>query len=72
MENAFKHGDLKSTEHPIVIRIVIIGKKLYFYCRNRKKTGPKELSTGIGLENIKKRYLNSGLKVRKFIYYKMN
>jgi two-component system, LytTR family, sensor kinase len=29
--------------------------KLYFYCRNRKKTGPKELSTGIGLENIKKR-----------------
>lgn len=30
-------------------------KKLYFYCRNRKKSGPKELSTGIGLENIQKR-----------------
>jgi sensor histidine kinase YesM len=55
VENAFKHGDLKSTEHPIVIRIVIVGKKLYFYCRNKKKTGPKELSTGIGLDNIKKR-----------------
>ena len=26
-----------------------------FYCRNKKKTGPKQLSTGIGLENIKKR-----------------
>ena len=26
-----------------------------FFCRNRKKTGPKELSTGIGLDNIKKR-----------------
>ena len=55
VENAFKHGDLKSTEHPIVIRLVIVGKKLYFYCRNRKKSGPKELSTGIGLDNIKKR-----------------
>ena len=55
VENAFKHGDLKSNEHPIVIRIVIVGKKLYFYCRNKKKTGPKELSTGIGLDNIKKR-----------------
>lgn len=55
VENAFKHGDLKSTEYPIVIRIVVIGKKLYFYCRNKKKTGPKELSTGIGLDNIKKR-----------------
>lgn len=55
VENAFKHGDLKSTEHPIVIRIVVIGNKLYFYCRNKKKSGPKELSTGIGLDNIKKR-----------------
>ena len=55
VENAFKHGDLKSIEHPIVIRIHIEGKKLYFYCSNKKKTGPKELSTGIGLDNIKKR-----------------
>ena len=55
VENAFKHGDLKSTEHPISIRLKIEGKGLYFYCRNKKKTGPKELSTGIGLDNIKKR-----------------
>jgi LytS/YehU family sensor histidine kinase len=55
VENAFKHGDLKSTEHPIVIRIVVVGHKLFFYCRNKKKSGPKELSTGIGLDNIKKR-----------------
>jgi LytS/YehU family sensor histidine kinase len=55
VENAFKHGDLKSTEHPIVIRIKIEGKHLYFYCRNKKKMGPKELSTGIGLDNINKR-----------------
>ncbi|HEY1111991.1 MAG TPA: histidine kinase [Chitinophagaceae bacterium] len=53
VENAFKHGDLKSPEHPIRIRLVVEGKTLRFYCRNRKKQGPKELSTGIGLENIK-------------------
>jgi LytS/YehU family sensor histidine kinase len=53
VENAFKHGDLKSPEHPIQIRLVVEGKTLRFYCRNRKKQGPKELSTGIGLENIK-------------------
>ena len=75
VENAFKHGDLKSTEDPIDIKLKIWEesdvstsahpihlkikkdevKKLYFYCRNRKKSGPKELSTGIGLENIRKR-----------------
>jgi LytS/YehU family sensor histidine kinase len=55
VENAFKHGDLKSTECPIVIKLKIENGQLYFYCRNKKKTGPKELSTGIGLENIKKR-----------------
>ena len=55
VENAFKHGDLKNMEHPIVIKVAVDGKKLYFYCRNKKKAGPKELSTGIGLDNIKKR-----------------
>jgi two-component system LytT family sensor kinase len=74
-ENAFKHGDLKNTSDPIIIKVKVSDskqlsvtahpvhvklksvetKQLYFYCRNRKKTGPKELSTGIGLENIKKR-----------------
>ena len=55
VENAFKHGDLKSNEYPIDIKVKVENNKLYFYCRNKKKTGPKELSTGIGLENIKKR-----------------
>jgi two-component system LytT family sensor kinase len=54
-ENAFKHGDLKSNKHPIDIHLSINDSKLYFYCRNKKKLGPKELSTGIGLDNIKKR-----------------
>jgi two-component system, LytTR family, sensor kinase len=55
VENAFKHGDVKSAEHPIIIRLKIERNVLYFYCSNKKKTGPKELSTGIGLDNIKKR-----------------
>ncbi|MBN8674300.1 MAG: histidine kinase [Chitinophagales bacterium] len=55
VENAFKHGDLKNQEYPIAIKVNIQGSKLYFYCRNKKRTGPVQLSTGIGLENIKKR-----------------
>lgn len=54
VENAFKHGDLKSPEHPIEIRLDVSDGKLHFFCRNKKKAGPKEISTGIGLENIKK------------------
>ena len=55
VENAFKHGDLKSNQNPIVVKLKVEKDKLCFYCRNKKKTGPKELSTGIGLDNIKKR-----------------
>ncbi len=55
VENAFKHGDLKNTAYPISIRLSVEEKTLAFYCSNKKKTGPKELSTGIGLDNIRKR-----------------
>jgi len=55
VENAFKHGDLQKQEYPIDIKLNINKNKLYFYCRDKKKTGPKEVSTGIGLENIRKR-----------------
>lgn len=54
VENAFKHGDLKSQEHPINIKLDIDHSRMYFFCRNKKKGGPKEISTGIGLDNIKK------------------
>ncbi|WP_276485318.1 sensor histidine kinase [Paraflavitalea pollutisoli] len=55
VENAFKHGDLKSIEQPIAIRLSIDSKGIHFYCRNKKKKGPREISTGIGLDNIRKR-----------------
>ena len=55
VENAFKHGDLKSSAYPIEITLQVSDHDLHFYCRNKKKSGPKELSTGIGLDNIRKR-----------------
>ena len=55
VENAFKHGELKNPDFPIDIKVKVQDNKLYFYCRNKKKSGPKQLSTGIGLENIKSR-----------------
>jgi two-component sensor histidine kinase len=45
VENAFKHGDLQKQEYPINIKLDINRNKLYFYCSNKKKSGPKELST---------------------------
>ncbi len=55
VENAFKHGDLKNPDYPIDIKANVQGDRLYFYCRNKKKAGPKQLSTGIGLDNIRQR-----------------
>lgn len=55
VENAFKHGDLKDQGHPIEVSLEVKGKRLRFWCTNKKKTGPKELSTGVGLDNIRKR-----------------
>lgn len=54
VENAFKHGDLKSPQYPIDIKLDVDSRGVNFYCRNKKKMGAKELSTGIGLDNIKK------------------
>jgi len=56
VENAFKHGDLKSADHPVKLELDISKDgRLHFFCSNKKKTGPKELSTGIGLDNTRKR-----------------
>lgn len=55
VENAFKHGDLISHGHPLTIRLKMHDHQLSFFCSNKKKVGLKELSTGIGLDNIKKR-----------------
>jgi LytS/YehU family sensor histidine kinase len=67
VENAFKHGDLKNQDYPIEINVKVEGKKFYFYCRNKKRSGPKQLSTGIGLENIRSRLVLSYGDKFKFI-----
>lgn len=55
VENAFKHGDLLDPGNPLVIRTESDQQKIRFYISNKKKTGPKELSTGIGLKNVMQR-----------------
>lgn len=56
VENAFKHGELKNADFPVRLELQIDEQhKLHFHCSNRKNTGPKELSTGIGLDNTRKR-----------------
>jgi len=55
VENAFMHGDLKNEEYPLDIKLDVKGNTLFFVCRNKKRIGPKHLSTGLGLENIKTR-----------------
>jgi LytS/YehU family sensor histidine kinase len=55
VENAFKHGDLLDPANPLVVRTEADEKILKFYINNKKKKGTKELSTGIGLNNVKQR-----------------
>jgi LytS/YehU family sensor histidine kinase len=55
VENAFKHGDLQKADQPIDIKLTVEHNRLVFYCRNKKKSGPKEISTGLGLDNIRNR-----------------
>ena len=55
VENAFKYGELFDEKDPIRISAKVIEDKLFFKVSNRKRIGPKELSTGLGIDNIKNR-----------------
>jgi sensor histidine kinase YesM len=56
VENAFKHGDLLNEEYPLQVKLEAAEDlSIRFSTFNKKKTGPKELSHGIGLNNIRKR-----------------
>jgi two-component system, LytTR family, sensor kinase len=52
VENAFKHGDLHDPDHPLVIRVATSVNELNFEIENKKGKGIKELSNGVGLQNI--------------------
>lgn len=55
VENAFKYGELMDEKNPLKIFLKIEENQLYFNVLNKKNQGPKELSTGFGLENIRQR-----------------
>lgn len=55
VENCFKHGELADPANPLTIRLRVIHQHLTFHTGNKKRHGPKEKSTGIGLANTKKR-----------------
>lgn len=55
VENAFKHGDAYSEEHPMLIDICQKEKALFFSVSNLVKKQEKDEFGGIGLANIEKR-----------------
>jgi len=55
VENCFKHGELSDPENPLTIRIKTANNQLLFHTRNKKRNGPKEKSTGIGIINTQRR-----------------
>lgn len=55
VENCFKHGELFDAANPLLMRLTVRENELRLYTRNRKRTGPIEHSTGIGLANTRRR-----------------
>lgn len=56
VENAFKHGKKTKAEEPIQIQLQITpDSSLVFTAKNRKLEGPKDHSSGIGLNNVRRR-----------------
>lgn len=55
VENAFKYGDLKNPQYPLIIRLTAEPDRLRFQCVNKKKRYTNNFSHGIGLINIRKR-----------------
>lgn len=55
VENCFKHGELGDAAHPLVISLAVVHNQLTFRTHNKKRPGPKEKSTGIGLANTRQR-----------------
>jgi LytS/YehU family sensor histidine kinase len=55
VENCFKHGELSDAVDPLTIRLEVNQNCLCFTTRNKKRYGPKEESTGIGLANTTQR-----------------
>ncbi len=55
VENCFKYGELFDPDHPVRITMEIATDQLVFRTHNKKKSGPVEQSTGIGITNTRQR-----------------
>jgi len=55
VENAFKHGDVTDSLHPIHVSIEVQKDMLYFELRNKKSKSNKDDTSGIGLNNVRRR-----------------
>ena len=55
VENCFKHGELFDAAHPVLVQVRVQENQLTFFTSNRKHGGPIEHSTGIGLDNTRRR-----------------
>jgi sensor histidine kinase YesM len=55
VENCIKHGELSDAQNPLLIQLRTTNNQLYFRTHNKKRQGPKEKSTGIGLVNTRQR-----------------
>ncbi len=55
VENAFKHGKFNDPQNPVRLEIIEKDKQLSFSCYNISGEKQKDYSSGIGLENVRKR-----------------
>lgn len=55
VENCFKHGELFDAAYPLLLQVHVAENQLTLFTSNRKRQGPVEFSTGIGLDNTRRR-----------------
>ena len=55
VENAFKHGKLNETDHPLQLYIQATDTQLHLFTSNRKNGKKRVESNGIGLANLRRR-----------------
>jgi len=55
VENGFKHGNLNDETRPLRISITALSGRLHLRVQNSKTKGNKDESSGIGLDNVRKR-----------------
>jgi two-component system, LytTR family, sensor kinase len=55
IENIFKHGDIHNPDHPAKIVMNAEENSFYLSIYNQKNKGPKENSSGVGMNNIRVR-----------------